>query len=148
MATGYRNYQHGNTARKLQHEERSELYALPVSSKMAYRREQKMIRANISYVCLFVTILIAMCFVIWHYINIQSELIVLRNTRAGLQSRYESLRLENDLYEDQIISAVNIQEIERIAVEELGMKLAGEGQIITYSGEIEDYVKQYMDFPE
>lgn len=72
----------------------------------------------------------------------------LMNQKAALQSQYEALRLDNDLYEDRIYSAVNLQEIERIAVEELGMKLAGEGQIIIYSGEIEDYVKQYMDMPE
>ena len=46
------------------------------------------------------------------------------------------------------MSEVDLKEIEHIAVAELGMQLAGSGQIVSYSGDIEDYVKQYSDLPE
>ena len=40
-----------------------------------------------------------------------------------------------------------MNEVARIAEDELGMQRASEGQIISYSGQIEDYVKQYTDVP-
>ena len=40
-----------------------------------------------------------------------------------------------------------MEEVVRIAEEDLGMQRATEGQIISYSGEIDDYVKQYSDVP-
>ena len=45
-------------------------------------------------------------------------------------------------------SNVDLDEIKRIAIGELGMKYAKEGQVITYSGEGSDYVRQYGDIPE
>ena len=45
------------------------------------------------------------------------------------------------------MSKVDIKEIERIAVEDLGMKMAGQGQIYTYSNDVDDYVKQYAEIP-
>lgn len=46
------------------------------------------------------------------------------------------------------MSNVDLDEIKRIAIGELGMKYAKEGQVITYSGEGSDYVRQYGDIPE
>ena len=48
----------------------------------------------------------------------------------------------------KIMSNVDLDEIKRIAIGELGMKYAKEGQVITYSGEGSDYVRQYGDIPE
>ena len=66
---------------------------------------------------------------------------------AAMRLEYEELKRSNDLYHERIVSKVDIGEVVRIAEEELGMKLAGEGQIISYSGQIDDYVKQYADVP-
>ena len=46
------------------------------------------------------------------------------------------------------MSSVDLEEIKRIAISELGMKYAKEGQVITYSGEGSDYVRQYDDIPD
>ena len=64
-----------------------------------------------------------------------------------MSSKYEELKRSNDLYEERIISKVDMEEVVRIAEEDLGMQRATEGQIISYSGEIDDYVKQYSDVP-
>ena len=97
----------------------------------------------------FLTLFIfAMGFSITMYIRLSSDIIGYREQCANLQSQYESLKTSNDLYEQRINNSVDLNEIEKIAVCDLGMKLAGEGQIVVYSGEIEDYVKQYSDLPE
>lgn len=143
-----RNYVYGNAARQLPRETKKEFYVRSRSVREQEKQERRAYQKKIYNAVLIVATVVALCFIIWHYINVQAEVTSLMNQKAYLQSQYETLRLDNDLYEDRIYSAVNLQEIERIAVEELGMKLAGEGQIITYSGEIEDYVKQYADMPE
>ena len=47
-----------------------------------------------------------------------------------------------------IMSSIDLEEIKRIAVSELGMKYAKEGQVIQYTGEGNDYVRQYSDIPD
>lgn len=148
MATQNRTYVYGNAARKLPKDTEREFRVRSRSYREQLRQERLAYYKKIYNAVLIVGTVVALCFIIWHYINVQAEVTALMNQKAALQSQYQELLLDNDLYEDRIISSVNLQEIERIAVEELGMKLAGEGQIITYSGEIEDYVKQNMDMPE
>ena len=58
------------------------------------------------------------------------------------------MKLENDETYTKIMSSVDLEEIKRIAINELGMKYAKEGQVITYSGEGSDYVRQYDDIPD
>lgn len=82
------------------------------------------------------------------YIKLSSDVYTYRKQCTTLESQYEKLKLSNDLYEDRIVNSVDLAEIERVAACELGMKLAGKGQIVVYSGEIEDYVKQYVDLPQ
>ena len=57
------------------------------------------------------------------------------------------LKLANDEEYTKIMSSVDLEEIKRIAIEELGMKYAKDGQVITYSGEGNDYVRQYKEIP-
>ena len=40
-----------------------------------------------------------------------------------------------------------LEEVKRIAIEELGMKYAEEGQVIKVEGAKGDYVRQYTDMP-
>lgn len=87
------------------------------------------------------------CFVLGSFIKLQSDVTSFREEKARLNSEYEALRLSNDLYEKNIASGVDLSEVERIAMEDLGMTLAGEGQIIIYDSNMEDYVKQYALLP-
>ena len=42
---------------------------------------------------------------------------------------------------------MDLEEIKRIAIQELGMQYAEEGQIISFASESNDYVKQMEDIP-
>ena len=83
--------------------------------------------------------------VVFGYIKLQTEVTKDRVTLSKLKAEYEELKRSNDLYKDRIDSNIDLGEVARIAREDLGMKIAGEGQIIIYSGCIDDYVKQYSD---
>lgn len=81
-------------------------------------------------------------------IHLRSEVIALRNQKGNLTGELEKVTRSNDLYYDSIMSNVDVKAIEQIAILDLGMKMAESGQIVAYSGDIEDYVKQYSDLPK
>ncbi len=138
------HYVYGSAARQYAPSPREEI----VREHKKRKNSQKAVQVTLPYGIFLVAALIVVALVLVQYVQLQADIISSRERCAVLLEEYESMRLSNDLYYDSIMSNVDIREIERIAVEELGMRLAGEGQIITYSGEIEDYVKQYEDIPE
>ena len=102
-------------------------------------------RRYVNIVIMVAAVVVALAFL---YITEQSDVTNLRKQKGQMISQYEDIKLSNDLYYEDIVSRVDIKEIERIAVEELGMKMAGQGQIYTYTDDVEDYVKQYADLPD
>ena len=63
---------------------------------------------------------------------------------AALESELNDMKLANDEQLERINSALDMEEVKRIAVEELGMTYAKEGQVIVVSGEGSDYVRQLV----
>lgn len=78
------------------------------------------------------------------YINLQSELSNSVDKIASLQGQYEDLKKTNDEDYAEINNSIDNEEIRRIAIEELGMHYASEGQIVSYSDDyVNDYVRVY-----
>ena len=82
------------------------------------------------------------------YIHLQSDITNSMNRIASLESQLNDLRLSNDEEYSRIESNIDLEEIKRIAIEELGMTYAVEGQVVEYSSEGSDYVRQIADIPE
>lgn len=141
-------YMQGSSARELAHT--SGGAKKRVQTQAPVRTVQKSVKQSHYALGHVVTILMIagiLGTIVGGYISLHSDIIHYRNQCTSLQKEYETLKTSNDLYKDRIINGVDMAEIERIAVCELGMTLAQEGQIVRYSGEIEDYVKQYADIP-
>ena len=90
---------------------------------------------NLGYISFMIASVLVVCVVLMGYINLQSDITNRVTHISKMESELNNLKLAND-------------EIKRIAIGELGMKYAKEGQVITYSGEGSDYVRQYGDIPE
>ena len=112
------------------------------------RRKVKAAPMNVGYIAVVIGALVVTCVVLISYIGLQSSITGHINNISRLESELNDLRLSNDELYMKIMSSVDLEEIKRIAVNELGMKYAKEGQVITYSGEGSDYVRQYSDIPE
>ena len=67
---------------------------------------------------------------------------------SKLEKELNDLKLANDEEYTRITSSVDLEEIRRIAIQELGMQYAEEGQIISFASESNDYVKQLADIPK
>ncbi len=143
-----RIYIDGNTARKLQE--------APVRRKnpqhdnvkrQQVRRRVKTSPMNFGYIFFMMLAMLVVCVVLIGYVELQADITNKINHISQLESQLNELRLENDETYTKIMSSVDLEEVKRIAIQELGMKYAKEGQVITYSGEGSDYVRQYKEIP-
>lgn len=79
------------------------------------------------------------------YIRLQSSITTSVKRIAALESELNTIKTENDETLGRIEASVDLEEIRRIAITELGMTYAAEGQIVEIPVEGSDYVRQYAD---
>ena len=68
-----------------------------------------------------------------------------RSQLATLESQLAELKEDNDAYESQVTSSVDLERIRKIAIGRLGMKYPSNQQTETYATEGGSYVRQYQD---
>lgn len=145
--TTYRTYIDGNTAREL--DVRRAIEEEPKKlSQTARKNREKASHMSLGYVTFLVAALLMSGYILINYIQMQFDISDQVAQIAKLESRYNTLKQENDETYAKLMSSIDLEEIKRIAIGELGMTYAGEGQIITYTNEGSDYVRQYADIPE
>lgn len=62
-----------------------------------------------------------------------------------LEKQLNDLRVANDEEWSRVNNSIDLEEIRRIAISELGMTYAQEGQIVTYVGGGEDYMRKVVE---
>lgn len=114
----------------------------------ARKNRAKAHNMNLAYV-LFLTVTLSVVGVLLlGYIALQWNITKQVKINANLKSTLNTLKEKNDERYTLIQSSEDLEEIKRIAIQELGMGYAEEGQIITFSGEGSDYMRQVADIPE
>lgn len=97
---------------------------------------------SIGYVSFLMAALVACAFFLVNYIQMQSQLTTKIAEVSRMESELNALKLSNDEEYSRITSSVNLEEIKKIAIGELGMTYATEGQVISYAGISNDYMRQ------
>ena len=141
-------YIDGNTARKLQPLPQQRTRTTHQGTRHNQKRRMKVSPMNLGYISFMIASVLVVCVVLMGYINMHTNLTTMVLPLSKMESELNNLKLANDETYTKIMSNVDLDEIKRIAIGELGMKYAKEGQVITYSGEGSDYVRQYGDIPE
>ena len=140
---GTRNaYVDGNVARRLDVQRQLEEQPRPKLSHEARKNRERAHHMNFAYVTFLVAALCACAAILINYIQLQAELTNQTKEISRIESRLNTLRLANDEEYARITSSLDLEEIKRIAIGELGMVYAEEGQIITYSSVSNDYMRQ------
>lgn len=138
-------YIYGNTVQKpdlrrqLQEEPRRQL------SHETRKNRDKARHMSMGYVLFLVTALCTAGSILLNYIQLQSDLTNKMKRISQLESQLNSVRLSNDEEYNRIVNGIDLEEIKRIAIGELGMTYASEGQIITYSNAGNDYMRQVTE---
>ncbi len=139
-------YIQGNTLPK-ERPEREPSRPLRKVNKTVKRNQERVRYMNLPYVMFLTGALVFAGIILIGYLQMQAQLTVSIKNVAALESELNNLKLTNDENLDRINSAVNLEEIKKVAVTELGMTYAKEGQIVKISGEGSDYVRQLKEMP-
>ena len=149
MATrNYRRtaYLEGTAAKQL--ERGFEAEKLPVRKKVSNttrKNREKMFHMNLGYVAFLVIALALATFTLCGYIELQSEITNHVKQISEMEAEYNSLKMANDEEYNRITSSVDLEKIRAIAIGELGMVYAQDGQIIQIENTETDYVHQTAD---
>lgn len=141
-------YVYGNTVRKLEPERVWEEHEEAPAKKPHHEVRKNRDKAhymNAGYVMFLVGALCVAALVLVNYVQLQAELTNLTKSVASSQSTLNRMKISNDEEYNRILSSINLEEIKRIAIAELGMVYAQEGQIIEYENESGDYMRQVTE---
>lgn len=142
-----RYYVQGNTVRKIDVTREIRQEPQRKISNRTRKNRDKARHMSAGYVLFLCAALVVTGFILVNYIALQSDITNSVEHISRLEKELNDLKLSNDEEYSRITSSVDLEEIKRIAIQELGMQYAEEGQIISFVSESSDYVKQMEDIP-
>lgn len=145
----YYTYADGNTVRRVDYDVVKELNEKPLRrvSKETVKNREKAARMSLQTVAFYTAFMAIVTATLMSYIRLQSANTTAVKEIASLESQLNTMRLDNEEEYSRIMSSVNMDEIKRRAIEDLGMQYAEQGQIVVVESATNDYVRQYMDMP-
>ena len=135
-------YVYGNVVRKTEPQKRWEEKPIKKPQPEVKKNREKAHHMNAGYVLFLTGALCLAAFILVNYIQMQAELTTLTKIVASKQSELNHLKRANEEEYNRITNSIDLEEIKRIAMGELGMVYAQEGQIVTYESETRDYMRQ------
>ncbi|MCR5650420.1 MAG: hypothetical protein K6F86_04500 [Lachnospiraceae bacterium] len=145
----YGYYDDGNTVRKKKHI--YDDYEFQEEIPKAKPRDVRALKAQgLSMAYGFFLVVMAMVLLVGciMYLNLRNDITAQQKTIAGMEKELGTLRQKNDEELDRIEGAIDMEEIKRIAMDELGMTYPQSGQVVDIEEGAGDYVRQYQDIPE
>ena len=141
-------YVQGNTVRKARPDQ--EIHRKPKKkvNNSVRRNRDRAKNMNAGYVLFLWAALVATGIILVYYIGLQSDITNSVKNISTLERQLNSLKVANEEDYSRISSSVDLEEIRRIAIQELGMQYAQEGQIISFASANNDYVKQMAEIPK
>lgn len=116
-------------------------------SHAARKNREKAARMSFGYVAFLVCAMILASGVLIEYIRIQADNVATIQNISELESTLNQMKLKNEEEYSRIMGSVDLEEVRRIAIEELGMQYAQEGQVVEVDNAKNDYVRQYQEMP-
>ena len=141
-------YVHGNAVRRLDEEIHAPQRYGKQNSNTARKNREKARHMSFGYVLFLSCAVIVAGFILTVYIGLQSDITNSIKNISRLESQLNSLRLDNDEEYSRITNSIDLEEVKRVAIQELGMKYAEEGQIVIITGGGSDYMRQVADIPQ
>lgn len=146
----YNEYVDGSAARKLQTVPRR-YDDEKVIRRTEPKRAPKVKRAPgitlLSFLLLSISISVTL-YACVEYLKVQTEITAMNKELVSLEN--EVITLENDNYFalNEINTALDLEYVFQVAVNELGMVFPNNNKIVTYDAVVSEYVRQYDKIPE
>lgn len=98
---------------------------------------------NLVYTALAISMAVFMFFVCVQYLETQSQLKTLATEIANMESKLTQMTVKNDETQMEIDASIDYTQLQKTALEELGMVYPSRSQIVEYKANESEYVKQY-----
>lgn len=116
--------------------------------RVSYRENENAFTMSVPYVIfLTVAVVCVVCLCI-KFLEINSEISAVKGNISGLEDNIDALAAQNDSLDYEINAYVDVEYIQKVAKEELGMVNACEEQIRTYKSTDSEFMQQYGDIPK
>ena len=112
------------------------------------KNQEKAPRMDLPYVIVLTIASLCTLYLCVNYLHLQSSITGRMHHIEQMEAQLEQLKSENDALETSINASVDLNEIYRIATEELGMVYASRGQVLLFDKSESGYVRQYEEIPE
>ena len=133
-------YMYGNVAVDISIQRQLEEPSRRLSHETRKNRD-KAHHMSLGYVVFLMAALCTCAVVLINYIQLQADLTSKTEIVSQMERELNNLKLSNDEEYSRITRSIDLEEIKRIAIAELGMTYAEEGQIIIYENVGTDYMR-------
>ena len=117
-------------------------------SREAQRNREKAKSMGRGFVVFLAVVSVAVLFCCVNYLQLKSELTGKIKTVASLETELSQIKEDNNAYESQVTSDVDLNTIKKLAIGRLGMNYPKDDQKKTYTMPSNSYVRQYQEVPE
>ncbi len=143
--TQYNTYVYGNTVRKMDVQRQIEEPQRRVHSREVQVNREKAKHMNLGYVLFLAAALATAAVILISYVRVQADITTMTEYIARQEKVLNNLKISNDEMLTRIDSRLDLEEVKRVAIGELGMTYPKEGQIITYEAADYDYARRITD---
>ena len=141
-------YIEGSTARQLDQEDYRKKIKKKKRRVAPIVEQESPMHMDFLFVSALTIAMICSLYICVSYLGLQSTIKARIDHIEKLEQQIETLKNDNDALETRIETSINLDEIYRIATEELGMVYPNKKQIRFYDRTENGYVRQYEDIPE
>ena len=146
MAEEKRYYIDGNTVRvenaQPQRKEEQEIRVRTEPQAVPVR-----VRVNVPYVLVLLAVTLLFGYLCFSYLKVQASINASMNRIANMEEQLAEARSENAVRENRLDVQLDLNEVFRIAVDEMGMVYPDENEVVEYTEQMREYVRQYENIP-
>ena len=118
---------------------------MPERPAAQQRNREKAKSMGRGFVVFLAVVSVAVLFCCVNYLQLKSELTGKIKTVASLETELSQIKEDNNAYESQVTSDVDLNTIKKLAIGRLGMNYPKDDQKKTYTMPSNSYVRQYQD---
>jgi hypothetical protein len=113
-----------------------------IPSHEVRKNQEKARYMSPGYMMLLLAALCLTAFLLIGHVRLMAELTARTQAVTKLTVAVNDLKIQNDENYNQIVSGIDLGEIKRVAIGELGMVFPGEGQVVLYADVKRDYFRK------
>ena len=105
------------------------------------------VRVNVPYVLMLLAVTLLFGYLCFSYLKVNASINASMNRIANMEEQLAKVRSENAVRENRLSAQMDLEEVFRIAVDEMGMVYPDENEVVVYTEQMREHVRQYEDIP-